>query len=154
MDGDCTQSATVNTTTEIIPTKATLEQPVAEGSQRYRLFLIEPKRDFGPHGYLSDGKVIKEGWVVTDGMCNVMPGATWFSTVNEAEHAIDVLIAVRGSAEMFWEIMQPWKYTPGQKMGGLGCDGHHSKGRHWARFEHGVCVEVGITEPAAGGVTV
>jgi hypothetical protein len=82
----------------------------------YRNHKIEPKMDFGPHGYLSDGKVIKKGWVVVKDCCNIMPGATWFASVSEAKNAIDVLLKVKGNARHFWEIMQPFKYKRvGQK---------------------------------------
>lgn len=132
-----------------IPTKADLSKPVPKGGLRYRLFFIEPKRDFGPVGHFIDGKYVKKGWLVTDGgICNVMPGATWFRTIKDAKHAIDVLIAVRGNVDMFWEIMQPFQETPGMKAEDAGHSKETataSKGRHWARYENGICVEVGIT---------
>ena len=82
---------------------------------KYRGYEIEPKLDFGLHGYLdSKGKVIRKGWVVYRNGCNVMPGATWFFTVPEAKHGIDIYIRVRGSAPKFWEIMQPFPYKVGQ----------------------------------------
>ena len=59
----------------------------------YKNFIIKPKRDFGQYGYLIDGKMIKEGWIVTDHQnVNVMPGATWFQTIKQSKLAIDVLI--------------------------------------------------------------
>ena len=62
-------------------------------STHYKDFIIKPKRDFGQYGYLIDGKMVKEGWVVTDNRnVNVMPGATWFQTIEQSKLAIDVLI--------------------------------------------------------------
>ncbi|GAG88111.1 unnamed protein product [marine sediment metagenome] len=59
----------------------------------YKHYIIKPKRDFGQYGYLIDGKMVKEGWVVTDHRnVNVMPGATWFQTIEQSKLAIDVLI--------------------------------------------------------------
>jgi hypothetical protein len=131
---------------EMLPTKATLDQKLPEGGHRYRLLFIVPKRDFGPQGFLIDGKWVKTGWVVTDGLCNVMPGATWFQTVQEAKHAIDILIGVRGDAEMFWEILRPFRHTPGQRnkdFTGLESGRNESCGRHYAKYDRDVCVEVG-----------
>lgn len=77
----------------------------------YRGFAIEPKRDFGKDGVYQYGMYTKEGFVVTDGgMCNVMPAATWFRTVESAMRAIDDLIdsqvmARVGSGEHpFWAL--------------------------------------------------
>jgi len=59
----------------------------------YKNYIIKPKRDFGQYGFLIDGKMVKEGWVVTDHRnVNVMPGATWFQTIEQSKLAIDVLI--------------------------------------------------------------
>jgi hypothetical protein len=132
---------------ERLPTKASIYTPLPEGARRYRTLLIEPKRDFGGQPHLINGKMVMKGWVVTDGTCNVMPGATWFTTVKRAKYAIDVLIAVQGNAQMFWEIMQPFQHTPGDRdksyiSPALGAD--HKKGRHYAKYERDLCVEVGI----------
>ncbi len=73
---------------------------------------IEPKRDFGPGGYLDgQGRVCTKGWVVVKDYCNAMPGGTWFATVREAREAINVLLRVNGNAVKFWEIMQPFEYV-------------------------------------------
>lgn len=56
----------------------------------YKGLQIVPKLDFGRTGFLIDGHFVKEGYVVTDGLCNVMPGAIWFQTVKEAQVGIDV----------------------------------------------------------------
>lgn len=58
---------------------------------KYRGYQITEKRDFGPHGFLIDGVRIREGLVVTDGACNVMPGGTWFRDTESAKRAVDVL---------------------------------------------------------------
>jgi hypothetical protein len=68
----------------------------------YRGFAVEPKRDFGSVGFYIGGRFIKEGFVVVKGGSNVMPGATWFRTIESAKHAIDVFIDVDGDAHKFW----------------------------------------------------
>lgn len=115
----------------------------------YRGYTIQPKRDFPPGGYLSNGKVITKGWVVTDGgIVNVMPGATWFYTVKEAIEAIDVWEKVRHCAEKFWEIMQPFEFKVGDKLpqyklpGGAAGTTTITHGRWTAYAENGVVVKV------------
>jgi len=67
----------------------------------YKNYIIKPKRDFGQNGYLIDGKMVKKGWVVTNHRnINVMPGATWFQTIEQSELAIDVLIEY--GEDNFW----------------------------------------------------
>lgn len=82
----------------------------------YKGYLIKPKTDFGLHGFLVQGRWIKEGFVVTKNNMNMMPGATWFVDVAQAKIAIDVLIECGGNpnepfkevdAKKFWEILQP-----------------------------------------------
>jgi hypothetical protein len=48
----------------------------------YHSYMIEPKRD-APSSI---------GYVVVKEHCNVMPGATWFRTIEAAKCAVDVLI--------------------------------------------------------------
>lgn len=74
-----------------------------EGKLPYRGYTIQPKLDFGNKPFLINGKLVGEGLVVTDGICNVMPGATWFQTWGDAIRAIDILIEVDGDSDMFWE---------------------------------------------------
>jgi len=82
--------------------------------KRYR---IVPKQDFGSGpGYWMPGVpggvgtgsygFVKSGFVVTDGMCNVMPGATWFRTVAEAFAGIAALEKSEGNSDVFWNILQ------------------------------------------------
>ncbi len=133
---------------ETLPKVAKLAD-VPKGTRRYRTLQIVPKRDFGATGFLIKGKMVKKGWVVTDGVCNVMPGATWFTTVPKAKQAIDVLIGVKGDAEMFWDIIQPFQVTPGDKkedFPGHPTNGNETKGKHYAKWKDGVCVEVGIMD--------
>jgi hypothetical protein len=76
-------------------------------------YRIVPKRDFGngPGFWLPNaGDVgtkrygwVKSGFVVTDGMCNIMPGATWFRTVAEAHRALVIWVGCHGDAQEFWE---------------------------------------------------
>jgi hypothetical protein len=105
---------------------------------KYKGYTIEPKRDFGD-GYLSNGRVIKKGFVVCKGICNIMPGGAWFKTVAEAKDAISVLIRVRGNATRFWEIMQPFGYKLGQKVDDM--DGTVTCGRFSALIENGIVVQ-------------
>jgi len=106
---------------------------------RYRGFLIKPKRDFG-NGYLSNGRVIKRGWNVVKDGCNIMPGATWFETPKKAKRAINVLLRVKGDAQKFWEIMQPFEFKRvGQKTTERDCT--IRKGRFFVKIENGRVVE-------------
>lgn len=75
-------------------------------------FRIVPKRDFGANGYWlpnagSHGAGnygwVRKGWIVTDGFCNIMPGAAWFRTIPEAIHALTIFIEVNGEPDKFWE---------------------------------------------------
>jgi hypothetical protein len=135
---------------EKLPAKASFDQPLPDkGAVRYRTLFITPKRDFGGQPHLIKGKAVMKGWIVTDGACNVMPGATWFETKARARHAIDVLIAVQGNAQMFWEIIQPFQHTPGDRdpnyispAQGANC----TCGRHYATYKGDLCVEVGLLD--------
>lgn len=70
-------------------------------------YRIVPKRDFGPGpGFLIKGQFVKRGFVVTDGHCNVMPGATWFQSIAESFRAIAILDASGGDSETFWSMMR------------------------------------------------
>lgn len=94
-----------------------------EITSTYCGYTIKPKKDWGPYGgFLIDGEVVKEGWVVTDGgIINVMPGATWFRTMKEAHKGIAALelakaLAATGQvkpplntnpeAHAFWMLME------------------------------------------------
>lgn len=69
-------------------------------------FSIVPKRDFGNQPFLIGGKLVKSGFVVTKGHCNVMPGAAWFQTIPEAVNAIYNLAEAKGSSDKFWQLMR------------------------------------------------
>ena len=73
---------------------------------KYRNFEIAPKLDFGKVGHYIGGKYIKTGHVVTDGFCNVLPGATWARTPSQARDLIDAHIESQGDAETFWGIVK------------------------------------------------
>lgn len=82
---------------------------IVDGRVTYRGFTIVEKQDFGEHGHLIHGFRVKHGYVVTNGgLCNMMPGATWFQTVNESMEAIDDLIASQGLERVgehpFWTL--------------------------------------------------
>ena len=71
----------------------------------YKGYQIEPKKDFGSgRGFLIDGKYVKSGYIVTDGTCNVLPGATWTTTIWKARGLIDALIESEGDSSVFWHI--------------------------------------------------
>lgn len=61
----------------------------------YRGYTIKTIEHPDRSGHLIDGHMVHHGYVVCDAsrFCNVMPGATWFQTVQEAKDAIDDLIA-------------------------------------------------------------
>ena len=97
-------------------------------------FRIVPKRDFGSGkgfwvagaGETGTGRFgfVKHGFVVTDGCCNIMPGATWFRTVSEAIEALDILCSVNFDADLFWQkIQKPEQYylQKGIGMGDADC---------------------------------
>jgi hypothetical protein len=61
-------------------------------------YQIKVKRDFGSGpGYWLPGAgdtgtgkygFVKSGFIVTDGLCNIIPGACWFRTLDEAMDGI------------------------------------------------------------------
>ncbi len=83
-------------TTDIKPARPNMHLE----TYRHEGFVIKPKRDFGKVGDLTDDGEWR-GWVVTDcdGLCNVLPGATWAATVDEARECIDAYIEAGGSPE-------------------------------------------------------
>ena len=69
-------------------------------------YRIKIKRDFGQYGWY-DSKTRSnrfDGFVVTDGFCNVMPGAVWFKTITEAMNAIPILEESIKSGVSFWDL--------------------------------------------------
>lgn len=82
-----------------------VEQPVPQHHHEHLGFKIAPKQDFGPGpGYYIEGEYVKEGYVVVENGCNVMPGATWFRTVERARQGIDDFLAADRDGPRFWEI--------------------------------------------------
>lgn len=79
---------------------------------KYRNYQIEPKKDFPKDGFLIDGKMVKKGWIVTDGYANIMPGATWFQTVQEAKEGIQALYLSKGNSKKFWDILKDTQSYP------------------------------------------
>lgn len=76
-------------------------------TETYRGFTIQPKRDFGRHGYWSSEHRcnLNAGWVICYGSgafrgCNAMPAATFAWTLKGAREMIDDLIAVGGSGRL------------------------------------------------------
>jgi hypothetical protein len=72
----------------------------------YRGFMIKPKQDFGRFPHSIGGQVVAHGFVVTKQGANVMPAAAWFSTITQAQEAIDLLIEADGDADLFWELIR------------------------------------------------
>ena len=71
----------------------------------YKGLHIVPKLDFGSKAFLIDGHFTKHGYIVTDGLCNVMPGAIWFQTVAEAKLGIDIYhLTITGKSVKFYEV--------------------------------------------------
>jgi len=101
--------------------KARSNAAARERQIAYRGFIIVPKRDFGEHGHYSYGYWIKSGWVVTFGSgeyegCNAMPGATWFSFVDEAMRAIDIYLELSKGLpkdESQWTALDNRAFTDG-----------------------------------------
>jgi hypothetical protein len=80
-DGDRRESARY---LQALPALAVVRSRIEHGE-----FTIVPKRDFGAGpGYYVRGRYVKSGWVVTKNGCNVLPGATWAET---PEQALDLL---------------------------------------------------------------
>lgn len=71
------------------------------------MYKIKVKRDFpcsyGKKGFLINGKWVDTGFVVTDGICNIMPGATWFLSIKEAMSALHIYCGVQGNSQEFWK---------------------------------------------------
>lgn len=90
--------------------------PVLKENLIYRGLIIKPKQDFGPDSN-------ETGFVITDGCCNVMPGATWARTIEQAIQLINCYIEAGGRvqkngekyilyitppevADRFWELVK------------------------------------------------
>lgn len=79
-------------------------QASARAKRKYR---IVPKRDFGGgNGFWMEGQWVKSGFVVTDGLCNVMPGAAWFRSIRSALVGIDCLEKSAGNSDEFWRLVR------------------------------------------------
>ena len=65
------------------------------GTVEYCGYTIQSKADFGRNQQFIDGERIEMVFVVTKGGVSVMPGATWFRTVDDA---MDGIAAGGGSA--------------------------------------------------------
>ena len=72
----------------------------------YKGFQIVPKRDFGGRGFWSPEHrcSVNAGWVITDGFCNVMPGAVWAYTIQQAKKMADDLLLANHDASEFWAL--------------------------------------------------
>lgn len=80
-------------------------------------FRIVPKRDFGRHSFLVDGRWVSSGFVVTFASgsyrgCNAMPGGTWSPDIPGALQMIAVArkVGFRADGEVadsdrFWKLL-------------------------------------------------
>ena len=66
-------------------------------------YYIIPKVDFG--NFVGARPI---GFVVTDGICNVMPAACWFKSIESAETGIKALEMAKGNSDEFWNILRMW----------------------------------------------
>lgn len=85
-------------------------------SIRYANFEIVAKRDFGKIGFY-DAKSrtnLREGWVVTERGANVMPGATWAHTQDEAMLMIDCYVAADRDGSRFWHMLRAIQRATGK----------------------------------------
>lgn len=76
----------------------------------YSGLTIKPKRDFG--------NSLEHGWVVVRGGCNVLPGATWGRSMDEALMLANVFLAVEGlpnEADRFWNLLRAFQYHAKKK---------------------------------------
>ena len=71
----------------------------------YRDFHIVPKLDFDGMPY-QNVNTYRKGYVIVKDYVNIMPGATWATSVIEAKAMIDAYIEADGNAEMFWKIFR------------------------------------------------
>lgn len=72
----------------------------------YRGYHIVPKRDFGNSPFQSAGCIFSKGYIITDGYCNMMPGASWSHDVIGAKVMIDILIEAKESGKDFWDLLR------------------------------------------------
>lgn len=79
------------------------------GALDYRGFFIHPVT-FTVQPYYIDGSFVKFGYNVctADGFINVMPGATWFRSIEDARKGVDVLLEVGG-----WHALRGKQDPPG-----------------------------------------
>lgn len=71
----------------------------------YKGFHIVPKLDFGKYPH-SDVNTYRKGYVVVKSGINVMPGATWASSIIESKEMIESYLEANGNAELFWTIIR------------------------------------------------
>ena len=85
---------------------------MSESNVPYFGYTIQPKRDFGKLPFLINGRMVSSGWVVTDGICNVLPGATWAETIDQAKQLVRMYIQADYNADLFWQLVKAKKWEP------------------------------------------
>jgi len=75
---------------------------------------IVPKRDFGPHPWIIDGKQVTHGWVVIENHCNALPGATWGRSRDEATMLLHLWVGADRDADRFWGLLRAMQYMTGK----------------------------------------
>jgi hypothetical protein len=87
-----------------------LKNPYMDNVVEHRGYCITVKKDFNGVPVLVDGLPVLWGYVVHKAgeKKNAMPNDTWFQSVKNAKHAIDVLIDVGGAEneEQFWAMLR------------------------------------------------
>lgn len=64
------------------------------GQLDYKGHSIQAKRDYANYVAYDQGFYLRDAFVVVKDGVNVIPGAGWFKTVDQAKEGIDVLLAV------------------------------------------------------------
>lgn len=70
----------------------------------YRDYVIAPKLDMGKTPWIISGATVDHGYVVTQEHINIIPGAAWFVTVENAFRAIDSWIESKSDIDLFWKL--------------------------------------------------
>ena len=79
-------------------------------TSEYAGLWVKPKLDFGSPelntAYVQEGCPEAHGRVVVEKGCNVLPGATWAKSREEALTLIDVFLAADRNGQKFWHLLR------------------------------------------------